>query len=97
MISPEICVVIDGRLAQDIGGEHDVEAGPGRGGAGLLDHQLGELADLGVHDIGGLHQQRAALAGPGLRPGRERGRGGFDRGLDIGQAGGGGAGRESCR
>ena len=73
------------RLAQHVGRQHDVEAGPGRGGAGLLDHQPGEFADLGGQHVGRLEQQRAPLARPGLRPCRKGGGRGGDRGLDVGQ------------
>ena len=51
-------------------------------------------ADLAVHHVGGLHQDGAALARAGLRPALEGGGGGLDGGIGIGDAGGGGAGRE---
>ena len=73
------------RLAQHVRRQHHVEACPGRRGAGLLDHQPGELADLGGQHVGGLEQQRPPLARPRLRPRRKGCCRGCDRRLDIGE------------
>ena len=49
-------------LAQHARRQHHVEAGPHAGGAGLGCHRLDELRQLGLERVGGLEQQRAALA-----------------------------------
>ena len=91
MTSPEICVVIDGGLAQHAGGEVDVEAGPAGGRAGFGRHQLDELRRLRRQQIGGLQQDRAAGIRAGGGPGREGGGGGVGRPLCIRDLGRGGA------
>ena len=50
------------RLAQHVGGEADVEAGPARGRADLGRHGVDEVGGLGLEPVRRLQQDRAALA-----------------------------------
>ena len=91
MISPADLRGHGGGLADHAGGEHAVEAGPHGGGARLRAHDGRELGARGLEQVGGLVEERAARAGPRLRPGRKgRGRG-IDGTLGVVGAGGGGA------
>ncbi len=79
------------RLAQHAGGDHHVEAGPARRGAGLGDHPFDERVLARLHQLGGLEQLGTPLAGAALRPGLEGLAGGTRRGLGILDRGRGGA------
>jgi hypothetical protein len=63
-------------LAQEVGGQESVEARPQGSCAHFLAHGLDELRGSLVHDVGGLEQDGASLAGarPGPRGESRRGR-----------------------
>ena len=77
-----------GRFAQNLGGEHHVEAGPRPGCAGFFHGQLDELGRLRLQQVGRLQQQLAAFIGSGFRPGRKRSGGGGTGSVDVGDLAG---------
>ena len=88
MTSPVICVVSAAASRSSVAAKKHVEAAPRAGRADLLGHQLGEKSAVRLSSrSAALLQQRAPLAGAGLRPGREGARGRLD---DLGDVGGAG-------